>query len=425
MKGRTIRQSSNLWKNIPSFKVDPIQEMQQIFVKDPSPQKVTLIIGAYSGEDGKPWVLPSVNQAVQKIFSDAPLPSSYLPMEGDPEFTKEAIKILYGFDRASQTFKTNVNLNKIARVQTLSGTGAVRTAFLTVQKFYKHFDGKIWTPNASWPLHEGITKDMGLETAKYHYYDLENRKFDTPRYLDSLRSIPQNAFVIIHSSGHNPTGYDISPEDWEQVAKIAKERNFLVLMDTAYQGFVSGNLDDDVQGIHKMIKHGVPIIASQSFSKNMGLYGQRAGCLSVICEDEKTAAEMNDFFKFHNRFSYSCPPRFGSDIAKTILQNDDLYAQWQKDIMTMATNIKNRRLALQKILMENECPGDWNYITQQKGMFAFTQLQKDQCKALREKHSVYVVENGRLCISGINPGNVEYVGNAITDIMKSSYSAAC
>jgi len=225
---------------------------------------------------------------------------------------------------------------------------------------------------------------------------------------------------VFHPSGHNPTGYDPSKSDWKEIVEIAKSKHFLVLLDTAYQGFVSGDLEEDAYAVRLMVEHKIPVMVSQSYAKNMGLYGLRTGCFSVICDNESQAIRMTDYFGKMNRNNFSNPPRSGSDIAKTIFKNQPLYDQWLIDIKTMADSINTRRRLLLEELKKSQCPGNWDYIIGQKGMFAFTHLQPNHCIALREKHSVYMLDNGRISITGLNPGNIKYVGQAITDVVKNS-----
>ena len=224
--------------------------------------------------------------------------------------------------------------------------------------------------------------------------------------------------MVLHCSGHNPTGYDVSDAEWLEIAVISKTRNFVVLMDTAYQGFVTGDLMKDGLPIRILAEHSVPLLIAQSYAKNMGLYGQRTGCLSVPCPDKNTAEKMTAFFGQKNRNSFSNPPRFGSDIARTIFKNPKIYAQWQIDIKTMADNINQRRSMFLEEIKKNKCPGNWDYIQKQKGMFAFTQLKVHHAVALREKYAIYMTENGRISITGLNSKNVKYVAKAISEVMK-------
>ena len=418
MKPSTLQEISQQWKPIPETPKDPILYFNHLFAKDHNPKKANLAVGAYADDNGKPWMLPSAQMALKKLSSSGTLPFGYLSMTGDVEFTEESIKMAYGYDAKTKLFAGRYTIGQIARTQTLSGTGAVYTGFNLVKKFYAKFDGIVWTSNPTWPIHNTMAKLMGLETKSYFYYDLEKRFFDSKKYIESLTKIPENSFVVLHCSGHNPTGYDVTDDEWKQIALIAKERKFLVMMDTAYQGFVSGDLEKDGYPIRLLSQHGVPLMIAQSYAKNMGLYGQRTGCLSVTCSDEQTAQRMTDFFGQLNRNSFSNPPRFGSDIAKTIFKDPAIYAQWQLDIKTMADNINQRRTLFLDELKKNGCPGNWEYIRLQKGMFAFTQLKAKHAVKLREKYAIYMTENGRISITGLNTKNIAYIAKSISEVLK-------
>jgi aspartate/tyrosine/aromatic aminotransferase len=287
-----------------------------------------------------------------------------------------------------------------------------------VQRFFNGFEGKVWTPNLTWPIHNTMAKTMGLEVCNYHYYDIEKREFDSRRYIESLKSIPVNSFVVLQTNGHNPTGHEITNKEWVEVAEIAKERKFLVLMDTAYHGLVTGILDKDAYPVRLMATKKVSVMVAQSYAKNMGLYGQRTGCLSVICENETIAKRMTDFFGQRNRNVFSNPPRFGSDVARTILQTRSLRSTWENEVSLMARNLHFSKMNLYRELKDNKCPGNWEYIPNQYGMFIFTHIKASQCIELREKYSIYMTENGRISVSGLNTYNFKYVANAITEVMK-------
>ncbi len=414
-----ITDSVKAWKAMPEIPKDPIFTFNQMYAKDSKPQKVNLSIGAYTDDSGKAWVLPSVKMAVDKIFENNQFNCSYLPLTGDPEFTEESVKLAYAYNPKTQLLFDKIPLNKVARTQTLSGTGGIYMALTFAQNMHENFNGTIWVPNATWPIHNTMAKLMGYNVQQYHYYDIENRKFDFEEYFQSLTKIPEKAFVVFHCSGHNPTGFDPSIEQWQRIAKLVADRQFLVLMDNAYQGFVSGDIERDGYPIKVFAEHGVPMMVVQSFAKNIGLYGQRTGCLSIVMESEEEAAKVQAYFGYRNRNVFSNPPRFGSDIAKIVLKNPEVNAQWRKDIVTMADSINERRRMFIKELETLKCADSWRYLLEQKGMFAFTHLKVPHIRALREKFAVYMTEDGRMSITGMNAKNVGYVAKAVAEITKS------
>jgi len=387
-----------------------------LYHQDLNPQKVNLTIGAYNDTAGKAWVLPSVKMAVDQIYSEGKFDCSYLPLTGDAEFNTESIKLAYGYDKTTNMLAGNIPLARVARTQSISGGGGIYLAFAFAKAQYEHFDGSVYLPNASWPIHSSMASTIDLKVNYYHYYDFDTRSFDFEAYLSSLRSIPERAFVVLHCSGHNPTGFDPSQQQWQQVAKLIKEREFLVLMDNAYQGFVSGDLELDGYPIRLFVKEGIPIMVCQSFSKNMGLYGLRVGCLSVIFDSEGQAAQAQAYFGYRNRNHFSNPPRFGSDIAKILLKDPTINTQWCKDIKFMASTIEDRRQALFSELGKLGLAGDWEYLIKQKGMFAFTHLKQAEIRQLREKYAIYMLESGRISVPGLNSENVGYVAKALAAV---------
>ena len=420
MKIRVLKKFSSMWKDIPETPKDPILYFNQLYAADKNPAKANLAVGAYADDNGKPWILPSATQALKKMTDSGNLNFGYLGMTGDAEFTEESVKMAYGYNESTQLLANTVPLKHVAKTQTLSGTGAVHSAYTLAQQFYKNYNGKVWTPSPTWPIHNTMATIMGMEVKTYHYYDLVKREFDSAKLIAAIKNIPEDSLVVLHSSGHNPTGYDATDSEWKEIVEIAKSRRFLVLMDTAYQGFVSGDLMKDGLPVRLMAENKVPLMVAQSYAKNMGLYGHRTGCFSVVCENEETARKMTDFFGQRNRNIFSNPPRFGSDIAKTILKDKQIFQQWLVDIKTMADSINQRRTLLVEELKKNNCPGEWDYILKQKGMFAFTQLQVQHCTALREKHAIYMTENGRISITGLNTKNVKHIGAAIADVVKNT-----
>ena len=407
------RRAFATWKGIPEVPKDPILYFNQLYVKDTNPKKANLSVGAYADDQGKAWILTSAQMAIQKLLSNKTLTFSYLPINGDPEFLEESVKMAYGLNTP---VAASIPLANIARTQTLSGTGGIFMAFNFVKEFYADYNGKVYTPAPTWPIHNTLAKTLGMDVQSYHYYDLKERRFDFDTYFNALKKIPEKSFVVFHSTGHNPTGYDPRDDQWDQIVDLASEKNFLVLMDTAYQGFVSGDLEKDGRPIRLMAEKRIKMLVVQSFAKNMGLYGQRTGCLSIPCENEQVAAKIQSYLAFKNRNVFSNPPRFGSDIAKLLLKDPEINAQWHKDIKAMAHSIEDRRKMLHATLIKVGCKDNWDYILEQRGMFAFTHLQLPQIQQLREKYAVYMTEDGRISITGLNPGNVQYVAEAITAV---------
>ncbi len=402
------------WKAIPSYSEDKILYMNALYKKDQNPQKVNLTIGAYKDNYGKPIVLSSVSEATRRIFKNPNC--AYIPPIGDREFTELAVELAYGVENG--LIAGQFTQKQVIQAQSLSGAGGLLLAFNILKEFYIPFieNQTIWIPDPSWANHEHMIRTHGFKVKTYRYYDLEKREFTFEKMLTDLKGIPENSVVLFHPVGHNPTGFDPSQEQWNLIFEIAKKKNFFNLFDMAYQGFVSGDIAKDAYVVRLFARNKLPLCVSQSMSKNFGLYGHRIGCLSMPNSSEKFVHEMNEFLRCRIRRLYSSNPRFGSDVIKTILGDRMLKEQWKQDIQEMSTRIKTMRQSLYNELKRVGVSKDWSFVVKQQGMFAFTTLTKSQVIALRNKYAVYLLESGRISMSGINTFNARYVAEAIKDI---------
>ncbi len=387
-------------------------------MKDTNPKKVNLTIGAYKDENANPWTLNCVKNATKILLEKSQ--HQYLPPIGDKEFTKLAVEIAYGKD-SNGLLAGNYKNSQIVQAQCLSGAGGILLFFNVLKEFYeplKDVGNKIYVSTPTWPNHSLMAELQGLKPAFYNYYDLKKRRFDYEGMIKSLKSIPEYSPIIFHPVGHNPTGFDPSHEQWDEILDISKERKFFNCFDMAYQGFVSGDLEKDAYAVQLFAKNKLPIAVIQSFAKNFGLYGHRIGCFSIPNEDETFVKNMNDFLNIRIRRLYSSNPRYGSDIIKTVLQDSKLRQQWFDDIKKMSLRMIQVRKLLLKELKNIGAKGDWEYITKQQGMFAYTHITKEQAIELREKYSIYMLELGRVSVSGLTEHNVKYVAEsfkAVTD----------
>lgn len=385
---------------------DPILGLVEAFKVDTFPEKVNLSAGAYRDEDGKPWVLPSVRVAEERLVK-ASLDHEYLPIVGDMEFVTAARRFALGADSPALAEK------RVASVQSLSGTGACRV----IGDFYARFLGKgapMYLPKPSWGNHANIFRDAGLEVRAYRYWDQSKLGLDLDGMLEDLKAAPDGSAVLLHGCAHNPTGVDPTPEQWVQICDVLKTRPGLSLFfDSAYQGFASGDAEADAFALRHFIKEGVPLALAQSFAKNFGLYGERVGCLSVVCGDEEEASRVLSQLKIIIRPMYSSPPSTGARIVKTLLSDGALEDQWRAECKTMADRIIAMRAALREELAAAGSAKDWSHITTQIGMFCYTGLLPEQVDRLREEFHVYITRDGRVSMAGINQGNVGYVAKAM------------
>jgi aspartate aminotransferase, mitochondrial len=399
---------SSLLRDVPMGPPDKILGLNELFKNDSNPLKVSLGVGAYRGDDGKPLVLDVVREAERRIVSGN-MDHEYAGIAGVDGYVKLSLKFAYGDNQ-------NV-LDRIAAVQSLSGTGACRIA----GEFFARFIGqgtKIYMPNPTWPNHIPIMKNAGLEPAQYTYYDADGCKYNHKGCVNDITNAPNGSVFLMHACAHNPTGCDPSKEQWNELSKLMKEKGHIVFFDSAYQGFASGNAEVDAYAVRKFVEDGHDILLAQSFAKNFGLYGERIGTLSVVCQDVEEKKRVDSQLKLLVRPSYSNPPVHGARIVQEILSDETLSKKWEQECRDMADRMHSMRSLLKNHLSEAGSVKNWDHITDQIGMFAFTGLTTEQVLEMRGKHSVYCTDDGRISIAGINTTNVKHIAMAIHDVTK-------
>jgi len=396
------------WSNYEMAPSDPILGLTEQFHKDDFPQKVIVGVGSYRDDAGKPFVLPCVREA-EKILMDQNLDMEYSGIVGDVKFVQESLKFGYGKDSVP------LKEDRIGSVQVLSGTGGLR---VMGELLKKHGHKQIYVPDPTWGNHNAIFKNSGLEVQKYRYYDKENSDLDFSGMMEDIKTVPEGSVVLFHACAHNPTGMDPTLEQWKEVSQVAKERKILPFFDCAYQGFASGNADEDAGALRLFVEDGHLLATVQSFSKNFGLYGHRVGTLSIIGDTEEEAQRVVSQLKLLIRPMYSNPPRHGARIVSTILSDPKLNQDFIEQCAGMANRIHSMRQRLKDELHAAGSIRNWDHITKQIGMFAYSGLTKDQVAKMREKHHVYCTADGRISVAGVTSGNADYIAAAIHDVTK-------
>ncbi|KAL2215933.1 putative aspartate aminotransferase [Thermoascus aurantiacus ATCC 26904] len=399
-----IRPAST-WANVPQGPPDAILGITEAFKADPFKEKINLGVGAYRDDQGKPYVLPSVRAAEEKIVASR-LDKEYAGITGIPSFTKAAAELAYGADSPA------IKEDRLAITQSISGTGALRIGGAFLARFYPHAK-KIYIPTPSWANHKAVFTDSGLEVVQYRYYNKDTIGLDFDGLIEDLRAAPNRSIILLHACAHNPTGVDPTEAQWRQISDVIKEKEHFAFFDMAYQGFASGDADRDAFAPRHFVKEGHNIALCQSFAKNMGLYGERVGAFSLVCENAEEKKRVESQIKILVRPLYSNPPVHGARIASTILNDPQLYKQWLGEVKGMADRIIEMRALLKKNLEELGSKHDWSHITSQIGMFAYTGLKPEQMETLAKEHSVYATKDGRISVAGITSGNVRRLAEAI------------
>ncbi|CAK4076728.1 unnamed protein product [Aphanomyces euteiches] len=390
---------------------DPILGLTEKFNKDTDPRKVSLGVGAYRDDNGKPYVLPSVREAEERLLK-ANKNKEYSGIGGTKDFVDLSLKFAYGDD--SQALKDG----RVVGVQTISGTGGCRLA----GEFFSRFLGKgtsIYLPNPTWGNHIPIMKDAGLEVKRYAYFEPASRGLDLSGLLSDLKGAPSKSVFLLHACAHNPTGVDPSPEQWKEISAVMKEKEHVVFFDCAYQGFASGDADRDAAALRQFVEDGHNVVLSQSYAKNFGLYGERVGALSIVCKDAEEAARCESQLKILIRPMYSNPPIHGALLVSTILGDAALKKQWYEECKGMADRIISmRQLLKENIAKVDGSTNEWNHITDQIGMFCYTGLTEPQVERMITKHHIYLTKDGRISMAGVTSKNVEYIAKSIAEVVQ-------
>lgn len=386
---------------------DPILGISEAFKKDPRADKINLSVGVYKNEQGVTQILDCVKKA-EKILLDEETTKSYLPIGGMPEYGRCARELIFGKE------SEYVDGGKAVSVHCPGGTGALRIGsdFLHQQNVAT----TVWISDPTWANHYQIAQAAGLKFERYPYYDRVNHCLAFDRMMDTLSQAKEGDVVLLHGCCHNPTGIDPTAEQWEQIAVFLKEHKLLPFIDFAYQGIGHG-LEEDAAGLRTIAKHCPEMLIASSFSKNFGLYNERVGVLTVVCKDIETASRVFSQLKISVRTAISNPPAHGEKIVTTILSTPQLRQKWEEELAGM----RDRILEMRKLLVEKLSAagaGDYSFIAEQNGMFSFSGLDKDQVARLKEEFGIYIVGSGRICVAGINHGNIDRLVEALNAIKK-------
>jgi aspartate/tyrosine/aromatic aminotransferase len=396
-----------MFETIQAAPPDSILGLTDAFKKDPNPNKINLGVGVYKNESGLTPILDSVKQAETYLLAHE-ASKTYLPINGIPEFISATQSMLFGPDHEILTS------GRAVTAQTPGGTGALRVAadFIVAMMPGK----RIWMSTPTWANHPHVFTSAGLEMASYPYLDPETRSVDFAAMLAALKSIPEGDIILLHACCHNPTGADLALEQWEQVAAVVQERSLLPLLDFAYQGFAEG-LNEDAAGLRLLASSGVDMIVASSYSKNFGLYDERVGAVTMVTRDADVAAAVLSQVKKRIRANYSNPPAHGGYIVSTVLNDPELRAQWEGEVTAMRNRVRDMRHLMAETLNEKGVEQDFSFITRQRGMFSYSGLTPEQVAVLRDKHSIYIVGSGRINVAGLTPDNMDYLCDAIADVL--------
>jgi aromatic-amino-acid transaminase len=385
---------------------DPILGLNEQFNADTNPAKVNLGVGVYFDDNGKLPLLQCV-QAAEKTMMDKPTARGYLPIDGIVAYDNAVKGLVFGADSEP------VTSGRVATVQAIGGTGGLKIGADFLKRLNPN--AKVLISDPSWENHRALFTNAGFEVDTYAYYDAAKRGVNFDGFLASLNAAAAGTIVVLHACCHNPTGYDITPEQWDQVIAVVKAKNLTPFLDMAYQGFGYG-ISEDGAVIQKFVAAGLNFFVSTSFSKSFSLYGERVGGLSVLCKDKEEAGRVLSQLKIVIRTNYSNPPTHGGAVVAAVLNNPELRALWEKELGEMRVRIKAMRQKLVDGLKAAGVKQDMSFITTQIGMFSYSGLSIDQMVRLRTEFGVYGTDTGRMCVAALNSKNIDYVCQAIAKV---------
>lgn len=398
-----------MFRHVEFYPGDPILGLMDKFAQDPrSDIKVNLGVGVYYDEEGRLPVLECVKTA-EAAIANLPRPRGYLPMEGLAGYRTACQKLLFGENSEA------VKAGRVATIEALGGSGALKVGADFIRQWFP--EAKCYVSNPTWGNHISIFEGAGFEVGKYPYYDPATIgvKFDELKAF--FRQLKPHDVVLLHPCCHNPTGVDLTPAQWDELLQIVKEQQLIPFMDIAYQGF-GADMDGDAYAIRKAVDLGLPVFVSNSFSKNLSLYGERVGGLSVVCPNAEEAKLVLGQLKFTVRRIYSSPAAHGAYVVDSVMNDEKLFAQWVGEVYEMRDRIRAMRQKLQDVLTAKVPGRDFSYFTKQQGMFSFTGLTPEQVARLQSEFAVYMVDNGRMCVAGLNSKNIDYVANAMAAVLQ-------
>ena len=386
---------------------DPILGVTEAFNADPHPNKVNLGVGVYCDDSGKVPVLESVRRVEQKL-AETPLPRNYLPIDGLQAYDRAVQALLFGADSEA------VREGRIVTVQTLGGTGGLKVGGDFLRRV--SLDARIWISDPSWENHRAIFEYAGFTVNTYPYFDASTHGVNFDGMMDTLRKLPAGSVALLHACCHNPTGVDLSPQQWEQVIAVVNARGLVPFLDIAYQGFAE-SIDADAAAVRRFTETCPVVFVSSSFSKSLSLYGERVGALSIVTENAEEAARTLSQLKRIIRTNYSNPPTHGGQTVAMVLTTPELRSLWEQELGQMRDRIKTMRRELVEKVRAIRADFDFGFVTRQRGMFSYSGLTREQVRRLRQEFSVYAIDSGRICVAALNSGNIDYVAKAIAKVL--------
>ncbi|MBT8764709.1 amino acid aminotransferase [Metapseudomonas boanensis] len=386
---------------------DPILGLNEAFNADTRTTKVNLGVGVYYNEQGRIPLLRAVAEA-EKARIEAHAPRGYLPIEGIAAYDQAVQKLLFGADSEL------LAQGRVVTTQAIGGTGALKSGADFLKRLLPNAVVAISDP--SWENHRALFEAAGFPVQNYRYYDAVTNGVNRAGLLEDLKNLPARSVVVLHACCHNPTGVDLTMDDWKAVLEVLREREHVPFLDIAYQGFGAG-IDQDAEAVRLFAQSGLPFFVSSSFSKSFSLYGERVGALSVVTGSKEEAGRVLSQVKRVIRTNYSNPPTHGATVVASVLNSPELRAMWEEELGEMRHRIHSMRLAMVEQLATNGAKRDFSFVARQRGMFSYSGLTAEQVERLKNEFGIYAVSTGRICVAALNNNNLESVTRAIAQVL--------
>jgi aromatic-amino-acid transaminase len=399
----------NLFSSVQLAPKDPIFGLTEAYTADQRPGKVNLGVGVYYTDDGKVPLLRAVLEAEKEVVAKE-APRAYIPIEGPNPYNSAVQNLLFGKDSAL------IQAGRVVTAECLGGTGALRVGGDFVKRLEPNSQAAISSP--SWENHRGIFEAAGYTVLDYAYFDPKTRGVDFDGMVKSLQSFPAKTLVILHACCHNPTGADLTKDQWKTIISICQQKQLIPFLDIAYQGFADG-IEEDGVAVRMFADSGMSFFVSSSFSKSFSLYGERVGALSIVTQSKEESARVLSQLKRVIRTNYSNPPTHGAAIVATVLNSPKLRQMWEDELAQMRERIKSMRHGLKEKLAAAGISHDFSFIEAQRGMFSYSGLTADQVAKLQEQDAIYALSTGRICVAALNSKNIDRVAQAIARVLMS------
>lgn len=396
-----------LFSSVEMAPKDPILGLNELFQADQRPDKVNLGVGVYYDDNGKLPLLRAVRQAEAQIFEKS-LPRGYQPIEGPAAYNRAVQELLFG------PGSEPVSSGRVITIDALGGTGGLKIGADYLRRLLP--DSHVAISDPSWENHRAIFESAGFAVQTYTYYDAPTNGLNFEGMMASLRAMPDQTIVVLHACCHNPTGVDLSAEQWTKVVELCKQKSLVPFLDLAYQGFGDG-IAQDAAAVHLFAASGQPFLMSSSFSKSFSLYGERVGALSIVTSSRDEAAKVLSQVKRVIRTNYSNPPTHGGAVVAAVLTSPALRTMWEEELAEMRLRIRQMRESLVEKLSASGAKKDFSFVSRQRGMFSYSGLSAAQVDRLRDEFGIYAVSSGRICVAALNTSNINKVAQAIAAVL--------